>query len=239
MLLHLGHVPTLVVSSVEMAREMMKTHDVVLSNRPKTMAANMFTYGYLDMSFASYGNYWRHARKVTILELLSLKRVQLFQFIREEEVKLLVHQIHHACVSKSPINLTDMLLAVSNNVTSRCVFGRRSEVKNVKSTFGELSRRMLMQFTVFSFEDFFPYLGWIDYLTGIIASLKATLRALDALLDQVIKEHKILNVNDDKEDFVHILLKLQKKGILEILLKTTSKESYWYLFSLVVKIKVK
>ena len=77
---------------------------------------------------------------------------------------------------------------------------------------------MLMQFTVFSFEDFFPYLGWIDYLTGIIASLKATLRALDALLDQVIKEHKILNVNDDKEDFVHILLKLQKKGILEIAL---------------------
>ena len=132
-----------------------------------------------------------------------------------------------------------MLLAVSNNVTSRCVFGRRSKVKNVKSTFGELSRRMLMQFTVFSFGDFFPYLGWIDYLIGIIASLKASLRALDALLDQVIKEHKILNVNDDKEDFVHILLKLQKKGILEILLKTTSKESYWYLFSLVVKIKVK
>ena len=72
-----------------------------------------------------------------------------------------------------------------------------------------------MQFTVFSFEDFFPYLGWIDYLTGIIASLKATLRALDALLDQVIEKHKILNVNDDKEDFVHIL-KLQNKGILEI-----------------------
>ncbi|KAM3751826.1 hypothetical protein ACB098_04G140200 [Castanea mollissima] len=216
MLLHLGHVPTLVISSAEMAREMLKTHDVVFSNRPKTTAANIFTYGYADMSFAPYGNYWRHARKVTILELQSLKRVQSFQFIREEEVKLLVNQIHHACLSKSPINLTDMLLAVSNNITSRCVFGRRTEVKNGKSTFGELSRRMLMQFTVFSFGDFFPYLGWKDYLTGIIASLKATLTALDALLGQVIEEHKILNVNDDKEEFVHILFKLQKKGILEI-----------------------
>ena len=129
MLLHLGHVPTFVVSSAKMAREMMKTHDVVFSNRPKTTAVNIFTYEYLEMSFAPYGNYWRHARKVTILELLSLKRVQSFQFVREE-LKLHVNQIHHACVSKSPINLIDMLFAVSNNITSRCVFGRRFEVKN-------------------------------------------------------------------------------------------------------------
>ena len=57
MLLNLGHVPTLVVSSAEIAREMVKTHDIVFSNRPKTTAANIFTYGYLDMSFAPYGNY--------------------------------------------------------------------------------------------------------------------------------------------------------------------------------------
>ena len=129
MLLHLGHVPTFVVSSAKMAREMMKTHDVVFSNRPKTTAVNIFTYEYLEMSFAPYGNYGRHVRKVTILELLSLKRVLSFQFVREE-LKLHVNQIHHACVSKSPINLIDMLFAVSNNITSRCVFGRRSEVKN-------------------------------------------------------------------------------------------------------------
>ena len=57
MLLHLGHVPTLVVSSAKMAREMMKTHDVVFSNRSKTTAVNIFTYEYSEMSFAPYGNY--------------------------------------------------------------------------------------------------------------------------------------------------------------------------------------
>ncbi|KAK7851403.1 cytochrome p450 71a1 [Quercus suber] len=77
---------------------------------------------------------------------------------------------------------------------------------------------MAMQVTAFSFGDFFPSLGWMDNLTGLIASLKATSRAVDALLDQLIEEHKILNVDedDDKKGFLHILLKLQKEGMLEI-----------------------
>ncbi len=75
----------------------------------------------------------------------------------------------------------------------------------------------MVQFTAFCVGDFFPSLGWMDNLTGRIASLKATSRALDSLLDQVIEEHKLLNVDDDdKKDFVLILLKLQKKGMLEI-----------------------
>ena len=218
MLLHLGHVPTLVVSSAEMAREIMKTHEIVFSNRPKTTAANIFTYGCVNVGFAPYGDYWKHVKKVALLQLLSLKRVQSFQFVREEEVTLLVNQIQHACLSRSPVNLTDMLLAVSSNISSRCVFGKKTEVKDGKSTFGELSRRMAMQVTAFSFGDFFPSLGWMDNLTGLIASLKATSRAVDALLDQLIEEHKIMNVDegDDKKDFLHILLKLQKEGMLEI-----------------------
>ena len=186
----------------------MKTHDIAFSNRPKTTAANIFTYGCVNVGFAPYGDYWKHVKKVTLLQLLSLKRVQSFQFVREEEVTLLVNQIQHACLSKSPVNLTDMLLAVSSNISSRCVFGKKTEVKDGKSTFGELSRRMAMQVTAFSFGHFFPSLRWMDNLTGLIASLKATSRAVDALLDQLIEEHKILNVDedDDKKDFLHILL---------------------------------
>ncbi|KAL4634192.1 hypothetical protein ACB092_04G181400 [Castanea dentata] len=215
MLLHLGHVPTLVVSSAEMAREMMKTHDIAFLNRPKTTAANIFFYEYTDVGFAPYGDYWRHTKKIVILQLLSLKKVQSFQFVREEEVTLLVNRIH-ACLSKGPINLSDMLLAISNNITSRCVLGSKFEEKDGKSTFGELSRKMTMQFTAFSFGDFFPSLGWMDNLTGLVASLKATLRAMDALFDQLIEEYKMLNVDEDKKDFMHSLLKLQKEDMLEI-----------------------
>ncbi|KAK0587960.1 hypothetical protein LWI29_031922 [Acer saccharum] len=113
-----------------------------------------------------------------------------------------------------------MIQAVINNIVSRCVLGRRTEEENGRSKFGELARRLMVQFTAFCFGDMFPCLGWIDVLTGHIGRLNATFRALDAFFDQVIEEHMISSESDnddrDGKDFVHILLRLQKDGMLEI-----------------------
>ncbi|KAF3438286.1 hypothetical protein FNV43_RR21048 [Rhamnella rubrinervis] len=45
MLLNLGQVPTLVVSSADMVKEMTKNHDVVFSNRPATTSSDILFYG--------------------------------------------------------------------------------------------------------------------------------------------------------------------------------------------------
>jgi len=52
MLLRLGHVPTVVVSSPEAAREVLKTHDAILANRPLYATMGIFTYGGRDIAFA-------------------------------------------------------------------------------------------------------------------------------------------------------------------------------------------
>ncbi|KAI3952859.1 hypothetical protein MKW92_050165 [Papaver armeniacum] len=44
MLLHLGQSPTLVVSSVDMAKEIMKNQDLVFANRPSSTATNALLY---------------------------------------------------------------------------------------------------------------------------------------------------------------------------------------------------
>ncbi|KAL5817320.1 hypothetical protein ACOSQ3_025698 [Xanthoceras sorbifolium] len=220
MLLRLGYSSTLVVSSAEMAREMVKTHDIVFSNRPKTTAANIFLYGCKDVGFAPYGEYWRQVRKICVLELLSMKRVQSFQFVREEEVALLINKIRHSCIDGGNfVDLTEMLQAVSNNIISRCVLGRKTEEENGPVKFGELSRRVMIFLTAFCFGDVFPSLGWMDVVTGHIRRINATFKALDAFFDQVIEDHRISRSDDiqsDKKDFVHILLQLQKDGMLDI-----------------------
>ncbi|XP_062178170.1 cytochrome P450 71A1-like [Alnus glutinosa] len=217
MFLNLGHKPTLVVSSTDMAREMLKTHDVVFSNRPKTIAADALLYGCTDVGFSPYGEYWRQARKICVLKLLSLKRVQSFQYVREEEIEALIKKIRESCNKGASVNLSEMLMATSNNIVSRCVLGQKFEEEG-KSTFGHLSRRIMEHLGAFCFGDFFPFLGWIDVLTGFIPSLKATFRELDALFDQALEEHNTIKTTDDDErkDLIDILLKLKKKGMLDV-----------------------
>ncbi|CAL5441216.1 unnamed protein product [Camellia sinensis] len=59
MQLHFGSVPVLVVSSAVAAREIMKTHDLAFSSRPKTINGSKIVYDYKDVALSPYGEYWR------------------------------------------------------------------------------------------------------------------------------------------------------------------------------------
>ena len=217
MFLQLGQTPALVVSSVDVAKEILKNHDVDFSSKPQTTSGKIILYGCTDLAFAPYGEEWRQKRKICVLELLSLKRVRSFQSIREEEVAELVDNIREACASKGPcVNLSEMLIAASNNIVSRCVLGQKYDTPDGSSSFGELGRKMMRQLAAFSVGDFFPSLGWVDVLTGQIPEFKATFCALDAFFDKVVEEHRRMKRGDgqsDKKDFVDILLQVQENGI--------------------------
>ncbi|KAF9594438.1 hypothetical protein IFM89_031040 [Coptis chinensis] len=218
MLLHLGGAPTLVVSSKEWAKEILKTHDITFANRPHTTAAKLLFYGCIDGAFAPYGEYWRQVRKIFVIELLSIKRVQSFSFIREEEITNMIEKISHLCSEGATINLSEMLLGLSNDIVSRCVLGRKREKKDGENKFGDLSRELVHLLGAFSFGDFFPWLGWMDSLTGLIERIKKVSRDLDTFLDEIIDEHvkqMKQDGSDDKNDFVDILLHVQKNNILD------------------------
>ncbi|XVE56653.1 hypothetical protein DITRI_Ditri04bG0027900 [Diplodiscus trichospermus] len=173
LLLKLGHNPTLVVSSAEMVREIVKNHDIVFSSRPNTTVTNILLYGCADLGFAPYGEYWRQIRKICVVELFSLRRVHSFQPVREEEVELVINKIRHASHNGEPVNLTQLMLAFSNNVVSRCSISRKFEEEDGDKKFGLLTRRFMALFMSFCIGDMFPYLRWLDVLTGLIPSLKA------------------------------------------------------------------
>ncbi|KAF2286526.1 hypothetical protein GH714_017516 [Hevea brasiliensis] len=93
MLLHLGRIPTVVISSAKEAREVLKIHDLACCSRPPLAGSGRVTYNYKDVAFAPYRDHWRNTRKLIVLELFSLKRVQSFWSLREEEVGLLISSI--------------------------------------------------------------------------------------------------------------------------------------------------
>ncbi|XVF77759.1 hypothetical protein PTKIN_Ptkin14bG0072600 [Pterospermum kingtungense] len=216
----LGYNPTLVVSSAEIVRDIVKNHDIAFCNRPSITAANIVLYGCRDIGFAPYGEYWRQLRRIFVLEVLSQRRVHTFQFARDDEAELLINKLRRASVKGESINLAEMMMTVSYNIVSRCVLSVKSEEENSHNNFGELARRVMVLFMSFCVGDMFPYLRWVDVLTGYIPSLKALSAELDTFLDQIIEEHRALKstheeVTNSKKDFLSIILQLQNNGTLE------------------------
>ncbi|WRX18939.1 Cytochrome P450 - like 10 [Theobroma cacao] len=219
MYLQLGEVPTVVVSSARMAKEVMKTHDLALASRPQIFSAKHLFYDCTDVVFSPYGAYWRQIRKICILELLSAKRVQSFGFVREEEVSRLIHRIGEYSYP-STVNLSKVLGLYANDVLCRVAFGRDFSQGGDYDRHG--FQKMLEDYQEllggFSTGDFFPSMEFIHNLTGMKSRLQDTFRRFDQFFDEVINEH--LNPKRQKEerskDLVDVLLDVQKNVSNEI-----------------------
>ncbi|KAM7273928.1 hypothetical protein ACFE04_028592 [Oxalis oulophora] len=215
-LLHFGQTPVLVVHSAELAKEII--NDVVFAGRPQLTAVEDLCFGFTDVAFCPYNEYWRQAKKICVLEIFSQRSVQGFQFVREEETAKMVENIRLVCLTgnkKETIDLCEMFTRISNNIISRCALGKVYENDDVN--FGELAKRGMELLGAFCFQDMIPFMGWIDVLTGFSGNLKRTSKALHAFLDQVIEEHRVSNKDHGyKQDFVDILLQQQNDNTFGI-----------------------
>ncbi|KAL8123393.1 cytochrome P450 71AP13-like [Apium graveolens] len=219
--LQLGEVPTVVVSSARLAREVLKTHDLALSSRPQIYSAKHLFYDCTNVVFSPYGAYWRHIRKICILELLSVKRVQSYSFVRQEEVARLVSRVAESYPNTT--NLTKMLGLYANDVLCRIVLGRDYSRGGDYDRLG--FQKMLEDYQVllggFNLGDFFPSMEFIYTLNGMKSKLQNTFKRFDQFFDEVLKEH--LNPNEDKgefKDLIDILLEIQKNQDTELPLTT-------------------
>ena len=212
MLLHLGHLPTVVISSAEAAKEALKDHDLACCNRPLLAGSGRLSYNRLDIAFAPYGERWRKMRQLVVLELFSLKRVHSFRPLREAEVGLLINSISESASSAtSTINLTGMLFALTANITFKMSFGfdyrgtdfdrdRFHEVVHEAEAVAGLSTGEL-----------FPFGGWIiDRINGHHARTERVFYELDKFFQHVIDDHLKPGRQKEHDDMIDVLLRIEK-----------------------------
>lgn len=213
--MQLGELSCIVVSSQEMAKEVMKTHDLNFANRPPLLAAEIITYGYKGMTFSPHGSYWRQMRKICNMELLSQKRVDSFRFQREEELKNLVKDL--ILSEGSSINLSEKVDSLAYGLTSRTAFGEEIEGKE---KYRKLMKEVSKMAGGFSVADLYPSIGILQVLTGLRQGIERLHNEMDEILENVVRIHreKDLKKRDKEEtgeDLVDVLLKMQKDSDLE------------------------
>ncbi|KAL7153538.1 hypothetical protein ABFS83_04G176200 [Erythranthe nasuta] len=211
MLLHFGGIPVAIASSAEAAREVMKTHDLNFGNRPIFKAYKKLLYDCKNVSVAPYGEYWRKAKGIFVLQLLSNKRVQSYRSIREEETALLIKRIDEEYSSSSgkPVNLSMMFSEISVDGICRSAFGAKCSDSGSGKKFLAAMAELMELLGAISVGDFIPWLSWISCVIGYDKRVDKVGKELDCFLEGVIQEHmgnsdKCKNING--ESFVDILL---------------------------------
>ncbi|KAE8783866.1 Cytochrome P450 71C4 [Hordeum vulgare] len=218
MLLRLGAVPNLVVSSSHAAEAVLRTHDHVFASRPHSVVSDTIMYGSCDIGFAPYGEYWRQAKKLVTTHMLSVKKVQSFRSAAAEEISIVVAKINEAAAADGEVDMSELLHTFANDMACRIVSGKFFLRDGRSKLFRELIKDTSRLLGGFSLEEYFPALGRVGVLKkAVCAKAKRVRNRWADLLDQVIDDHvsKRKLASDHKDDdFVDIMLSVQQEYAL-------------------------
>ncbi|KAL6143781.1 hypothetical protein ACLB2K_054476 [Fragaria x ananassa] len=206
--LRLGEVSTIVVSSAELAKEVMKTHDIIFASRPQVLAARIVFYDSKDIGFAPYGGYWRKLRKICTQELLSAKRVQSYRPIREKEVLNLIKWIGSR--AGLLINLTQKVISATYSITSQAAFGNQCKDQE---EFIYAAKDINKAVSGFNVVDVFPSFKLLHRISGVHPKLQRLQKQADRIMENIIKEHIQATTtakSDEAQDLVDVLLKFHE-----------------------------
>ncbi|KAG8658346.1 hypothetical protein MANES_03G138812v8 [Manihot esculenta] len=199
-----------------MAKEVMKTHDIIFAYRPNLLAGRIMSYDSTNIAFSPYGNYWRQLRKICMIELLSPNRVQSFRSIREDEVETLIKTISSS--AGSPVNLGEKVFSMIYSITARAAFGEKCKDQE---QFMSLILRSSALAGGFCLGDMYPSVKALQVISGMKPKLEKLHQEMDKILDNILKEHREEKLaaktgdEEGREDLVDILLRFQEKGDLE------------------------
>nr|XP_009788454.1 PREDICTED: cytochrome P450 71D8-like [Nicotiana sylvestris] len=211
--LKLGQRLVLVVSSAEVSRQFFKTHDLTFSNRPELFVGKIMMYGFSDMAFAPYGDFWRQMRKICNSELLGLKRIHSFFPMMFDEVRDLVKSIAAAEVGK-PIDLNERLSLLQFAITCKAAVGR-TECTDQES-FLMVMKEFVSFAGIFSAADLFPSWKIVQLISGPKRKLTKMHQKAYDIVEQIIREHELKRSGTDgdgkqiEEDIVDVLLGLKE-----------------------------
>ncbi|KAK1391100.1 3,9-dihydroxypterocarpan 6A-monooxygenase [Heracleum sosnowskyi] len=223
MRIFLGSNPCVVVSSPDMAKEFLKTHEASLSDRPQTVASVHLSYDSQDLMFAPYGPYWKFVKKLFMSELLGGQTLDLLQSVRRYEIQSMINVMFKKSLVGEAVNVGGELIRLTNNVISSMVMRKRSESEEEAGEVRKLIKEIFEISGIFNLSDFIWFCKNLD-LQGVKKRLLDVRGRYDQMMERIIEEHRHLrmkkteagNEADAPKDFLDILLDMCEDESLEI-----------------------
>ncbi|KAL4597092.1 hypothetical protein ACB092_12G210500 [Castanea dentata] len=205
--LRMGIHRMLVVSSWEMVKEFLATHDKTFATRASIAVGEHLLNNNAIFALAPYGQYWRDVRKMATLEIFSSHSLEKLKHVRFSEVKFLIKNLHLLCTNNKVVTISELFEHMAFNIILRIIVGKRfstttyGEEKSEACCFRSAIKEALHLSGVFILSDAFPHLEWMDH-RGHVSSMKRTAKELDSVLEIWRAEplQKRLEQKEEKSD---------------------------------------
>lgn len=230
MTLRLGMQTTVVASSPAMAKEILKTHDQVFAGRTILEVARSLFYSNFSLVWIDYGPRWRMLRKLCITELFSVKRLEVLQHLRRDQVFSTIQSIFEDSRKGNSVNIGHTVFITSLNLLGNLIFSQNMFGRDSQEAkeFREAVTEWMTTAGKPNLVDFFPFLRILDP-QGVSRDATKYNRIVFGLLDRSI-EARLHSSRESisgaqAKDFLDILLecrnengeKFTKKQIIHLL----------------------
>ncbi|KAL7115605.1 hypothetical protein ACP275_04G192700 [Erythranthe tilingii] len=218
--LRLGSVACVVASTPELAKECLKTHELVFSSRKHSTAIDIVTYD-SSFAFSPYGPYWKYIKKLCTYELLGARNLLHFRPIRTLEVNSFVGVLMGKAESGENFNVTEELVKLTSNVISHMMLGIRcSGTEGDAEAARTVIREVTQIFGEFDVADIIWFCKNFDF-QGIRKRSEDIQRRYDALLEKIITDREELRRSHggaagEARDFLDMFLDIMEGGKSEV-----------------------
>ncbi|GAB4830286.1 hypothetical protein Ancab_019923 [Ancistrocladus abbreviatus] len=164
MSLQLGQVTTVVISSLDVAKQVLQTNDLAFSNRYVPDALHALNHHKFSVSLMPVSNTWRNLRKIMNSQLFSSSNLNASQNIRRKKVEDLLSQIQASCRAGVAVDISQATLTTALNLMSTTLFSLDlldPDSENARE-FKKLVLGISREAGKPNIADFFPVLKRID-----------------------------------------------------------------------------
>lgn len=215
--LRLGSHLVVVISSPSIVKECFTVNDIVLANRPLSNITKHLTYNNTIFSASPYGEHWRELRRISILEIFSATRLNVFLETRKDEIKRLLCKLRSGSNNKFVrVEMESMFMELTSNIVMRMVAGKRFYGEDVSDAeqareFRGIVKQVMANCGNYNSRNFVPLLNWFD-ITHYEKRIVRLGQQADEFLQGLIDERR--NQKEEGENnMIDHLLSLQESQL--------------------------
>lgn len=219
MSLKLGQLTTIVISSADMAKEVLLTHDRSFSNRSTSDALSAHSHKDYSLAFMPISPRWRALRKICNVQLFSNKALDASQDLRLKKIQELLTDIHHSSLKCEAVDIGNLAFKTAINLLSNTIFSvDLIHSAGTAGEFKELVTKLMVEVGTPNLADFFPILKMVDPQGVRRRAGTYTKNMMDIYRDLINQRLNIMREgNTNFNDMLHTLLNISQENSQDIM----------------------